>query len=231
MKSAKRLLARLQEPDALSVVPVPIVELDGLRLFGWDCRVQGPPDTPLADAEGLRAFVRAKHAEERVDRASIAAVLKAARRLPGPGALMVRVHGTTVGRDHELLVFLSDTAVVHGVEPSRLVVEIAGQPAAWHERGFRNNLEGLKAIGARVAVAVGAGSSGRAVIECRPHYLKLGRYLSSGLRADFLRRAVVGSVSHLAQALGARVIAEPGEDPLDLGELRAAGVELVQGLP
>jgi EAL domain-containing protein (putative c-di-GMP-specific phosphodiesterase class I) len=77
-------------------------------------------------------------------------------------------------------------------------------------------------------VPMGAGSSGRAVVECRPHYLRLDRYLSTGLRGDELRRAVVGSVRHLAEALGAQVIAE-GEGPGDLDELRRAGVHLLQG--
>jgi EAL domain-containing protein (putative c-di-GMP-specific phosphodiesterase class I) len=230
VRSGRRLLARLQEPGALSVTPVPIVELDGLRPFGWDFVVAGPADSSLAGPDRLRAFVRAKHAEERMDRAAIEAVLGAARALPAPEVLVVRVHGTTLGRDRELLVFLSDAAAVNGVDPSRLLVEIVGPPAVWHERGFRNNLEGLRAIGARVAVPVGAGSSGWAVVECRPHYLRLDPYLSHGIRTDELRRAVVGSVGHLAEALGARVIAEAeGEDPRHLGELRRAGVHLVQG--
>jgi EAL domain-containing protein (putative c-di-GMP-specific phosphodiesterase class I) len=238
MSSRSRLLARLQGPGGLAVVWQPVFELDGEdgeavppgSPFGWQAILRGPEDGPLAEPEQLCAFVRAKHAEAAIDRAGLAAALQAAQRLPASSILFLRVHGATIGRDHELLVFLSDAAAVNGVEPSRLVVEIAGPPPSWHEAGFRNNVAGLKAIGARLAVSLGAGASGyRAVVDCRPDYLRLHRYLVGGLHADFFRRAVVDSVAHLARTLGARVVAEGVEDERDLRELRGAGVALAQG--
>jgi EAL domain-containing protein (putative c-di-GMP-specific phosphodiesterase class I) len=230
---ARGLLGRLREPGALSVELETIFELKGdlgARPFASRCLVRGPVGTPIEDTARLFAFVRAKHAELPMDRAFLAASLRAAHRLPETTPVAVTLHGTTVARDRELLVFLSDAAAVNGVEPSRLVVEIVGQPPSWHDASFRNNIEGLKAIGVKIAVDIGARCSGyHAVVDCRPDYLMLDRGLVSGLHADFFRRAVVASLAHLAETLGSRLIAEGVESPLDLRELRRAGVRFVQG--
>ena len=59
----------------------------------------------------------------------------------------VSLHAATLAQDHELLVFLSDTAAVNGVEPSRLIVDVLGPPPIGHTTSFRNAIDGLKAIG------------------------------------------------------------------------------------
>ena len=233
MSSRSRgLLARLLEPGALSVVYQPIFELTEheTRLFGLECLARGPAGTPVEDAEALFAFVRAKHAELAMDRTCLTSMLRAARELPSACSIAVNVHGVSIGRDPEFVVFLADAADLNAIALSRVVVEIVGQPPSWYARSFANTVEGLKAIGIRVAVDVGGADLGyRAILDCRPDYLKLDRYLVAGLHADYMRQAVVDSVARLARGLAARVVAEGVEDVRDLRALRTAGIELVQG--
>lgn len=233
MSSRSRgLLARLLAPGALSVVYQPIFELtaQGTRLFGLECLTRGPAGTPVEDAAALFEFVRARHVELTMDRACLSNALRAARELPGACSIAVNVHAVSLGRDPEFPMFLADAADLNAIALSRLIVEIVGQAPAWYARGVANAVEGLRAVGMRVAVDVGARYSGyHAILDCRPDYLKLDRYLVAGLHGDFMRQAVVDSLVRLGSSATARVVAQGVEDMRDLRALRSAGVELVQG--
>lgn len=229
---SRRVLSRLLEPGALSVLFQPIFDVgcEEPRVFALECLVRGPRGTPLENAASLFEFVRRRHAEIPMDRACLDAALRAAGPTGPSCPVAVNVHGLTLGRDHEFLPFLADAAERYGVPLNRVIIEIVGQPPSWYTRSLMNNIEGLKAVGVRVAVDLGAGASGyRAILDCRPEYLKLDRYLVTGAHTDFYRRAVVRSIAALARTLGARVVAEGIEDPLDLAALRALGIDLAQG--
>jgi EAL domain-containing protein (putative c-di-GMP-specific phosphodiesterase class I) len=227
------LLETVLEPGGLSVVFQPIVEVGSgsRRLHGLECLIRGPRDTNLESPEILFEYARRKRAESLVDRACVATVLRAAAGLPGSPDLSINVHASTLGRDHEFLVFLGDTAERHQVSLGRVTIEIVEHALPWDGPRFQSALAALRAIGVRIALDdVGRGQSNyRMILDCRPDYFKIDRYFVHGCRADFYRQAVIESISDLATKFGARVIAEAVETEGDFDTVTRLGIDLVQG--
>jgi EAL domain-containing protein (putative c-di-GMP-specific phosphodiesterase class I) len=181
--------------------------------------------------EVLFEYARRKNCSAHVDAACVRAALAEARQLPEDVRVGVNIHASTLALDPEFLNVVGDAASVNGINPTRLVLEIVEHAPPWDVAGFRNGLEGLRAIGARVALDdIGLGHSNYLMIlECRPDYFKVDRHFVHGAHADFYRQAVLASVAHLARPFGAQVVAEGVERPEDLRAVRAAGIGLAQG--
>jgi EAL domain-containing protein (putative c-di-GMP-specific phosphodiesterase class I) len=227
------LLERILERGALRALFQPVLALDGAcpRPHYVESLIRGPEGTNVETPEILFSYARRKNATAAVDRACIDAILIAARELPGETVLGLNVHASTLAQEPEFLNFLGDTALLCGISPHRLVIEIVEHAPPWDVTGFRNGLDGLRAIGARIALDdVGLGHANyMMILECRPDYFKVDRYFVAGSHADFHRRAVLASVAELARPFGARVVAEGVEAPEDLAAIRGLGIGLAQG--
>lgn len=231
--SEPSLLDSILDPGGLTVLFQPIVELDGPapRLHAMEALVRGPHGTNLESADVLFEYVRRKHEEVVVDRACVEAIFSAADRLPEAVGLSLNVHASTLSRDLEFLPFLGAAAASHGIEFTRLIVEIVEHAPPWDGPPFLAALDGLRQIGVRIALDdVGLGQSNyRMILDSKPDYFKIDRYFVKGAHADFYRQAVLDSVYRLAHEFGARVVAEGVEDAIDLATLRSLGIGLVQG--
>lgn len=227
------LLDAILEPGGLTVHFQPIIELRGTarRVHGLECLIRGPKGTNLENAEVLFDYVRRKREESLVDRACVRAALEASRRVPGPAKLSLNVHASTLGRDHEFLVYLGDVADVNAISLADVTVEIVEHAPPWDGRSFLGALEGLRRIGVRIGLDdVGLGQSNyRMILDCRPDYFKVDRYFALGCAKDPYRQAVLESIHELARRFGARVVAEGVEAAEDLAAIRAIGIDLVQG--
>jgi EAL domain-containing protein (putative c-di-GMP-specific phosphodiesterase class I)/putative methionine-R-sulfoxide reductase with GAF domain len=115
--------------------------------------------------------------------------------------------------------------------PDRLVIELTEQEAVEDYDALRRDLVPWLSRGVRIAIDdTGAGySSLRHVIELTPDFLKLDRELVRDLDSDRNRRALVSAVAAFASEVGTSVIAEGVETATELGVLRDAEVDLVQG--
>jgi EAL domain-containing protein (putative c-di-GMP-specific phosphodiesterase class I) len=227
------LLDRLLESGGLSPVFQPIFRIQGPErsVHALECLTRGPKGSNMESASVLFEYARRKREEARVDRACLGAALAAARALPGDPDLGINVHASTLGRDHGFAAFVGALAREHAIAPSRLIVEIVEHAPYWDRQGFCGALDGLRRDGVRIALDdVGLGQSNyKMILDCRPDYLKVDRYLVKGCHADRTRQAVLESVAHLADRLGARVVAEGVEDAADLEAVTALGIDLVQG--
>ncbi len=96
---------------------------------------------------------------------------------------------------------------------------------------MQRTLKGLRRIGVRIAVDdIGLGHSNyRMLLECRPDFFKIDRYLVKGSNGDAYRRAVLHSIAELAQKVGAHAVAEGVDNEADLHTVCAEGIEMVQG--
>jgi EAL domain-containing protein (putative c-di-GMP-specific phosphodiesterase class I) len=96
---------------------------------------------------------------------------------------------------------------------------------------LHRELEPLRRRGLRIAVDdAGAGySSLRHVLELRPDFIKIDRWLIDGIAHDHARRVAVGAFMSLARDLGSVVIAEGVEQAADLAAVRRLGLHAVQG--
>jgi EAL domain-containing protein (putative c-di-GMP-specific phosphodiesterase class I) len=227
-----RTLDTLLEPGALSTVLQPIFELRprSERRVGFECLTRGPANTNFENPTVLFEYVRRCGEEVLVDRACITQSLLAAAPL-GDHPLSVNVHATTLERDSRFALFLRRACMFSGVDPARLTVEILEHSASFDADRLTTQIRALRKEGVRLAVDdVGVGHSNyRMILEARPEWLKLDRYLIAGIQRDRRRQAVVKSIQHLAAAVGAALIAEGVETRAELSALRRLGISFAQG--
>jgi EAL domain-containing protein (putative c-di-GMP-specific phosphodiesterase class I) len=226
------LLERALRPGALSAVFQPVVALNTPegRCHYLEGLVRGPLGTNVESPEILFDYARRKHAEVELDRASLRAVLTAAR-AAGGGRVGVNVHTTTLAADLEVLPFISDVLAETGIRAEDLVVELVEHGRVEDHEMLALSLEGLRSIGVRVALDdFGTGQANYAMLlACRPDYLKIDRHFIQGCGSDPQRQAFLDSLATLSGRLGARLVAEGVEQPADLRRVRDAGIELAQG--
>ncbi|MFI5184551.1 MAG: EAL domain-containing protein [Vicinamibacteria bacterium] len=223
----------LLRPGAMSVLFQPIFELRGSRrqLHSIEALSRGPVGTHMERANVLFEYARRKGAEVQVDRACLVAIFAALGGVSGAPVISVNVHASTLGRDPEFPSFLADLAAAHDVDLSRLTVEVVEHALPWDMRGFECVLQGLRDIGIRIALDdIGLGQSNfRMILEVRPDYFKVDRYVVAGCSRDDHRRMVLQTVVDLARGFGGRVVAEGIEDTADLEAIASLGIDLVQG--
>ena len=231
-----RLWDRIFEPDSLSTVFQPIVEIHGgeRSVFAVEALTRGPRGTNIERSDVLFEYVRRKRGEARVDRLAIASALREARAFQGsadlPG-LCLNIHAATLEQDRDLPCWLHGLAGEHEIPGERLIVEIVEHAPPWSGRCFLDSLDRLRALGLRIALDdVGLGQSNfRMILDCRPDLLKIDRHFVAGAGRDDHRRAVLESIAGLARRLGGRAVAEGVEDEEDLAAAAAAGIDLFQG--
>jgi EAL domain-containing protein (putative c-di-GMP-specific phosphodiesterase class I) len=227
------IVARLCEPGSLTVVFQPIFALrDGAwRAVAVESLVRGPAGTNMARADVMFEYLRRKGEEQRFDRVCVALALAAARDLPGSPRVALNVHASTLSRDPDFGSFLEATAVAAEIEPSRLVIEIIEHAPCHDLRRLARALLGVREFGARVALDdIGLGQSNyRMILECRPEFYKIDRFLVAGVAADPYRRSVLRSIAELADGCGAGTVAEGVETAEDLAAVVETGITMVQG--
>jgi EAL domain-containing protein (putative c-di-GMP-specific phosphodiesterase class I) len=227
------LIDDLLAPGGLSILFQPIFEIvDGESvLFALEALARGPRGSNIESANVLFEYVRRKGKETEVDRACIKGALAAAAGVPGAPAISINLHASTLERDPNFAQFLVETCNEHGIQVSRVVLEIVEQQKFWDERAFFGALNRLRALGVRIAIDdIGIGySSHRLLIEVRPDLFKIDRYFINGCAENEYSRAAIESIVLLATRLGGRVIAEGIESFSDFETVGRLGIDLVQG--
>jgi EAL domain-containing protein (putative c-di-GMP-specific phosphodiesterase class I) len=227
------LLETLLQPGTLKALVQPIVEIhaSGSRLHGVECLMRGPDKSNLRRADILFCYVRKKNAEAAIDRACVSAALEASQPLPENVRISINVHASSLANDQGFLPFLAAQASKYSLSPTRLTLEVVEHTPAFNGAAFQQALEHLRQMGVRIALDdIGLGSSNyKMMLDCRPDYFKIDKYLIQGCHKDFHRKAVVKSVLTLAQSLGSYVVAEGVEDVNDLETVVDLGIDLLQG--
>ena len=226
-------LERILAPGALRTEFQPIVRVtdDGTELFALEALTRGPEHTNMARADVLFEYTRRKQQESLVDHACVARALSAAMLLDTDARITVNVHAATMTSVPSFAAWLAASACSHGIEPSRLIVEIVEHATPRRPEAFRDSLAMLRESGIGIAIDdLGAGDSNyQMLVECRPEFLKIDRHLVQGCSSDLYRGAVLKSVVTLAQSCGSQVIAEGVEEEADMIAIRELGIDLMQG--
>lgn len=229
----RSLLDRILAPGELSVVFQPIFEIQAScrSIHAIECLIRGPRGTNLESADVLLEYVRRKREETLVDRVCVETALAAARALPDAPHLCLNVHASTLGRGTDFLIALDDAAGRNGIPLSRLTVEVVEHAPPWDTVGFINAVHGLREMGVGVALDdIGLGQSNfKMILDARPDYFKIDRYIVHGAHGDRYRQAILESIVQLACTFEGRVIAEGVELQEDLDTVLDLGIDLVQG--
>ena len=113
----------------------------------------------------------------------------------------------------------------------RLVLEITEHAAVNGYSELRDRLTPARERGLRLAIDdAGAGyASLHHIVELAPDIIKIDRSLVHGMADNSARRSVVTAFVALARDIGATLIAEGVEQPVDLDAARSLGVAAAQG--
>jgi EAL domain-containing protein (putative c-di-GMP-specific phosphodiesterase class I) len=216
-------IGALIKSDELDVAYQPVVELDGGRCVGLEALARfpepfGPPDETFAAAGEIGLGVELERC----------AMRRAAEILPrlAPGQFLALNASPAA-----LLAMARGAVHIEDVPWERIVVEVTEHSAIEAYAALKQELAPLRQRGLRIAVDdVGAGyASLRHVLELRPDFIKLDRWLIDGVAEDGGRRAAVSAFVALAGELGSTVIAEGVERGEDLEALRELGLDAAQG--
>ena len=205
---------------AFTPVFQPIVDLDLATVVGYEALSRFadgvPPDERFSEAAALELG-------HELELATLELALDAARAVP-PGAwLNVNVSPGLILSGRPL------QALIQGYR-GRLVLEITEHTAI---ADYAALLAAMAQLGPNVEFAVddaGAGfASLRHILELRPAFVKLDRWLIADLKSDEARQAMIVGLSHFARETGCRLIAEGIETADELAVLRALDIHLGQG--
>ena len=221
MQLARRRMAAIIDRHAFRPVFQPIVELATGETVGYEALTRFsdgvPPDTRFADAASIGLGLD-------LEAATLEAALSAATGLPDLAWLDVNVSPELILERSTLRAILARHA------GRRIVLEVTEHQAVSDYSAFR---AAMAAVDPNLELAVddaGAGfASLRHILELRPGFVKLDRWLVTDLQADEARQAMIAGVLHFAQSTGCRIIAEGIETVAERDALLALGIELGQG--
>jgi EAL domain-containing protein (putative c-di-GMP-specific phosphodiesterase class I) len=200
----------------------PIVSLASMRVVGVEAlaRFTAPPVRPDAWFAYAEEFGR----RTALELTSIRLALARLGELPDGVYLSINASPDTACSP-EL------AAALAAVDAGRIVVEITEHSSVGDYDVLRRSLDGLRALGARVAVDdAGAGyASFRHILALRPDVVKLDRALVTGLDHDPVRESLVAALVTFAQRIGATTVAEGIETAGELDMLSRLGVPCGQG--
>jgi EAL domain-containing protein (putative c-di-GMP-specific phosphodiesterase class I) len=208
--------------EAAAFMPVfqPIVDLSTGEAIGFEALTRfadgSRPDETFATAFECGLGIP-------LERVTLTAALKEARRLPRRRWLSVNVSPT-------LLADVDTLRSVLGVRARPIVLEITEHATIDAYGPLR---EAVLELGPDLRLAVDDAGAGVAnfnhLVELRPDFVKVDAGLIRGVDADVSRQAVVAGILHFASAAGCQVIAEGIETEVELAMLISLGVNLGQG--
>ncbi len=205
-----------------SFMPVfqPIVDMHENKVVGYEALTRFLDGS---DPEAVFAEASTVHLGIALESASLSASLAAAKDLPRSAWLNVNASPEFVlagGRLRSLLAGSGRPIVVELTE-HEAVVDYPAVRAA------------MATCGPNVRFAVDDAGTGftslRHILELRPAFVKLDRWLVSGLEADEARQAMIVGLRHFARTTGCRLIAEGIETDEEIAILRSLDIRLGQG--
>jgi EAL domain-containing protein (putative c-di-GMP-specific phosphodiesterase class I) len=209
----------LADPDDLTLVFQPVVDLATARIVGYEALPRFPgaagPDVWYAAAAdcGLAAELEAL---------AVTKALAAVPLLPDGASLTVPVGPHLLGSAPV------QEALATRPDLSRVVVQLAGHTPVDDFDALRRQTDALRAR--RALVAVDDAASGLPhVAAVRPELVGLDRTLVTGADGDPVRTALTEVVRDLAGRIGARLVAGGVETAGELAALARLGVPLAQG--
>jgi EAL domain-containing protein (putative c-di-GMP-specific phosphodiesterase class I) len=234
--SATLLLERVLAGDGLSIVVQPLGRIAGTSraVAGFEFLSRGPAATNLERPEVLFGYARQRGLEAELDfvclRAAVAAAVPVSMNFAVP--LFFNVHGSSIERGGpawvDALLGLFDR---HGLEPSRVVLEIVEHVPFRPSASCIGTVDRLRGVGLRFALDdFGSRNSGLALLlECRPEILKVDLNLVRDCHRDLLRAAILRNLARFAGEVGMLLVAEGVESEGESQALLGLGIDWQQG--
>lgn len=219
-QSGRERISSIIARQAFTPVFQPIVDMVLDKIVGYEALTRFDDGS---DPEALFAAAAAANLGVELEIATLKAALAASKALPSRTWLNVNASPALVLAGGRLRYLLS---------PIRrpIVVEITEHTAIVDYPEFR---AAMASLGPRTRLAVddaGAGFAGlRHILELRPDFVKLDRWLVTDLETDTARQAMIAGLRHFARQTGCHLIAEGIETDREITVLRSLDIHLGQG--
>lgn len=127
--------------------------------------------------------------------------------------------------------FLHNTISTHNLSNHQIVLEISEAEVIEDYTIMSEYIKSLKKLGFKLAVDdVGKGNSSiRAIIDLKPHFIKLDRYFTIDLDQDKAKQAVIHFLLNYCKEFGSHLILEGVESKTELTIAKGLGIQFVQG--
>lgn len=201
----------------------PIVEIQTGDLMGvealsrFNSTPERPPDVWFAEAHGAGLG-------RELELAAVSDAIGTLKYLPENLMMAINVGPDSV-ESSALLEMLED------VSPDRIVLEMTEHIRIDDYASLNSRFNRLREIGVRLAIDdTGTGYSSLAhILKLRPDFIKLDRFLTTGIDSDPAKRALAACLVNFATDTGAEIIAEGVETSAELATLSALNVRYGQG--
>jgi EAL domain-containing protein (putative c-di-GMP-specific phosphodiesterase class I) len=216
-------IAGVINASQFAIVYQPVWDLRTLQAVGFEClaRFSAQPSRPPNEWFGEAAEVGMGTDLE------LAAIRAALGALPSlPPHLHLAMNASV-----ETIMSPEFPAVLDGVPPTRVILEITEHTDVGDYQLLLNVLQPLRQRGFKLAVDdAGAGySSLRHILNLQPDFIKLDMDLVRHIDLDPARRALASALISFARDTNSSIIAEGVETASEFAALQALGVEQVQG--
>ena len=205
---------------AFAPVFQPIVDMALDKIVGYEALTRF---TDGSNPETLFAAAAAAHLGVELEIATLKAALAASKALPSHAWLNVNASPDLILAGDQLRCLLSESR-------RPIVVEVTEHTAIVDYPAFRT---AMATLGPNTRMAVddaGSGFAGlRHILELRPAFLKLDRWLVTDLETDEARKAMIVGLRHFARETGCLLIAEGIETDREIAVLRSLDIRLGQG--
>jgi EAL domain-containing protein (putative c-di-GMP-specific phosphodiesterase class I) len=219
----QRLRAVLSDPDVLSLVFQPIVDVVNDEVVAvealarFDVTPYRSPDVWFSEAHENGFGVELE----------LLAVTRALAELP----MLPESVALSINAGPETVMAPGFHEAIFGVPAHRVIVELTEHNAIDDYPGLVDSLRSLRQKGTRISIDdTGSGYSSLAhILKLAPDLIKLDRDLVSGIDVDPVRRALAAALVSFAAETGAQIVAEGVETEDELMVLRQLGLRYAQG--
>ena len=224
-------VGRVASSRLLTPVYQPIYNLRTGEVMGYEGLVRPLPDSGFSNPSQLFVAAESTGRTVELDYASLETVLAGARRLDDRLYLSVNLSPRSLETEAFSPFELLAMARRHGIDPTRLVVELTEREAIEDMTRVRTALGALRRHGVRTAADdVGAGNAGLRLLSALTFdIMKIDLSLVQAGAANGAADAVLHALRDLARRSGQSVVAEGVETPDQLHEVMALGFQSGQG--
>ena len=214
----------------LRAVFQPIVALETGRIIGYEGLIR-PTRGTFSDPGAMFHAAEACGRTIELDRVCLETVAMAAASIPADRWVSLNLSPRTLEAPEFNALALCRQLARLGLPSQRIVLELTEREAVEDLERLRHNLEGLRALGVRVAADdVGAGNAGLRLLSLVPFdVVKIDLSLVQDAATRQTSAEILETLQELASRRGAMVIAEGLETAHQLKVVRAAHIEAAQG--
>jgi diguanylate cyclase (GGDEF)-like protein len=220
---------RLLNEGRIRTLFQPIVSLSDGSVLGYEALSRGPIGTRLEGADALFSTAAERGVAAQLERICRFRAIENASGIPPGCYLFLNISPRVFEERNEAL--SRDVVNQSQLAQERIVLEITEKQAIDDFDLIKRTLQHYQRQGFKVSIDdAGAGhNSLRAVMEFRPHFIKLDIVLVRDIDRDRAKHALVSAIIIFARRIEAKVVAEGIETVEELGTLIEMGVEYGQG--